>query len=84
MEKTKTVTAYIGVESLKSTNPNLDEKNVQRWQTLIKSGGTLPALFVRLIPGEGYYVNNGNHRLEAAERERVKVIKSDIYNIGQE
>lgn len=81
--KGEIVTARLNVASLIPTNETLSEDAIQKYQQKIRGGmlETLGNLFVAIIPGLGYCVNDGNHRHAALTREGVNAVDCDVYSL---
>mgnify|MGYP001577297756 CR=1 FL=1 len=82
------VKAFLGVADVEITNPGLDEAFVQKLIAELATGKVPPEklgstpIFVRIIEGRGYCVNNGNHTVEALKRAGVKMVQAEVYRLS--
>jgi hypothetical protein len=74
---------YISPQDLEITNPCLDESWVNELTRLLANGKINPdvmgVLFVGLVPGQGYFTNDGNHRLAAYKAAGVEKVLVEVY-----
>lgn len=75
------VRAKVDVDQLQLTNDELSKQKVKEYRKKLRQNEEIEPPFVRVIPGEGYFVNDGNHRVTAAKKENIKSLLVDVYSV---
>jgi uncharacterized protein (DUF1015 family) len=80
-------TFYFEIKSLSITNSATDPDQIERIAQQLRQGETridqLPPILVRIEPVQGYFIADGNNRVEAAKKAGCNRILGIGYTLGR-